>query len=169
MLKINSPEYACQFHPISLCNVLYKIYSKVLANRLKKILPPIITEHQLAFTKERLISDNILVAFETLHSMKKYKGGSYGYMALNLDMSKAYGKVKWYYLEGIMRKMGFRERWINLVMGCAKIVSYSVLVNGEPCGVFFPIRGISQGDPLSPFLFLLYTEGLNGLIKKAEL
>ena len=109
------------------------------------------------------------MAFETLHSMKKYKGGSYGYMALNLDMSKAYGKVKWYYLEGIMRKMGFRERWINLVMGCAKIVSYSVLVNGEPCGVFFPLRGISQGDPLSPFLFLLYTEGLNGLIKKAEL
>ena len=61
--------------------------------------------------------------------MKKYKGGSYGYMALNLDMSKAYGKVKWYYLEGIMRKIGFRERWINLVMGCVKIVSYSVLVD----------------------------------------
>ena len=65
-----------------------------------------------------------------------------------------------------MRKMGFRERWINLVMGCVKTVSYSVLVNGEPCGTIFPTRGIRQGDPLSPFLFLLYTEGLNGLIKK---
>ena len=68
-----------------------------------------------------------------------------------------------------MRKLGFKERWINLVMGCVKIVSYSVLVNGEPCGMIFPTRGIRQGDPLSPFLFLLCTEGLNGLIKKAEL
>ena len=76
--KINSPKYAHQFRPISLCNVLYKIYSKVLANRLKKLLPSIITEHQSAFTKDRLISDNILVVFETLHSMQKYKGGSYG-------------------------------------------------------------------------------------------
>ena len=136
--KINSPEYAHQFHPISLCNVLYKIYSKVLANHLKKLLPSIITEHQSAFTKDRLISDNILMAFETLHSMHKYKGGSYGYMALKLDMNKAYDWVEWYYLEGIMRKMGFRERWINLAMGCVKKVSYSILVNGEPCGMIFP-------------------------------
>ena len=90
VLKINSPEYAHQFRPINLCNVLYKIYSKVLANRLKQILPSIITEHQSAFIQERLILDNILVAFETLHNMKKYKGASYRYMALKLDMSKAY-------------------------------------------------------------------------------
>ena len=101
--------------------------------------------------------------------MINYKGGSYGYMAHKLDMSKAYDQVEWYYLEGIMRKMGFRERWINLVMRCVKTVSYSVLVNGEPCGMIFPTRGIRQGDPLSPFLFLLCTEGLNGLIKKAEI
>ena len=140
--KINSLEYAHQFRPISLCNVLYKIYSKVLANRLKKLLPSIITEHQSTFTKGRLISDNILVAFETLHSLQNYKGGNYGYMALKLDMSKVNDRVEWYYLEGIMRKMGFRERWINLVMGCVKTVSYSVLVNGEPCGMIFPTRGI---------------------------
>ena len=108
------------------------------------------------------------MAFETLHSIKKYKGGTYGYMALKLDMSKAYDREKWYYLEGIMRKMGFRERWINLVMGCVKTISYSVLINGEPCGMIFPTRGIRQGDPLFPFLFLLYTEGLNDLIKKVE-
>ena len=90
-------------------------------------------------------------------------------MALKLDMSKAYDRVEWYYLEGIMRKMSFRGRWINLVMGCVKTISYSVLVNGEPSGMIFPTRGIRQGDPLSPFLFLLCTEMLNGLIKKAEL
>ena len=167
--KLNSPKFPHQFRPISLCNVLYKIYSKVLANRLKKILPFIITKHQSAFTKGRLISNNILVAFETLHSLQNFRGANDGYMALNLDMSKAYDRVEWSYLEGIMRKMGFRERWINLVMGCVKTVSYSVLVNGDPCGMIFPTRGIRQGYPFSPFLFLLCTEGLNGLIKKADL
>ena len=105
------------------------------------------------------------MAFETLHSIEKDKGGTYGYM----DISKAYVRVEWYYLKGVMRKMGFRERWINLVMACVKIVSYSVLVNGELCGMIFPTRGIRQGDLFFPFLFLLCTEGLNGLIKKAEL
>ena len=106
------------------------------------------------------------MAFETLHSLQNYKGGNYGYMALKLDISKAYDQVEWYYLKGIIRKMGFRERWINLVMGCVKTVSYSILVNRESCGMIFPTRGIRQGNPLSPFLFLLYTEGLNGLIKR---
>ena len=86
--KIKSPEYAHQFHPISLCNVLYKIFSKVLANYLKKVLPSIITKHQSAFTKDRLISNNIMVAFETLHCLQRYKSGSHGYMTVKLDMSR---------------------------------------------------------------------------------
>ena len=167
--KTENLEYVTHFHPISLCNVLYKIFSKVLVNRLKSILPTIVTEHQSMFTKDRLISDNILVAFETLHGLQKFKSDSSGYMALKLDMSKAYDRVKWIFLEEIMRKMGFNERWINLTMICVKTVTYSVLVNGEPRGLIHPSRGIRQGDPLSPFLFLLCTEGLNRLIKNAEL
>ena len=167
--KTENPEYVTHFRPISLCNVLYKIFSKVLANRLKSILPTIVTEHQSAFTKDRLISDNILVAFETLHGLQKFNSDSSGYMALKLDMSKAYDRVEWAFLKEIMRKMGFNERWISLTMICVKTVTYSVLVNGEPKGLIHPSRGIRQGDPLSPFLFLLCTKGLNGLIKNAEL
>ena len=107
------------------------------------------------------------MAFETLRSRQRYKSDSHGFMALKLDMSKAYDRVEWNFLEEIMR-MGFNENWINLVMVCVRTVTYSVLVNGEPCGMIHPTRGIRQGDPLSLFLFLLCTEGLNGMIKKSR-
>ena len=106
--KKKNHVFAYEFRPISLCNVLYKIFSKVLANRLKKIFPNIITKNQSAFTKSCLISDNILVAFESLHSMQKHTGKE-GYMAIKLDMSKAYGRVEWSYLQLVMEKMGFIE------------------------------------------------------------
>ena len=120
------------FRPISLCNVLYKIFSKVLANRLKKFLNNIITEHQSAFAKGCLITNNILIAFETLHTMKHYNFGSNGFMALKLDMSKAYNRVEWVFLENVMKKMGFFEQWIGLIMVCVKTVTHSILMNGEP-------------------------------------
>ena len=80
-------------------------------------------------------------------------------------MSKAYDRVKWVYLEKLMERMSFCPRWIALVMSCVKTMTYSIMVNGEPMGTIHPKRGIRQGDPLSPFLFLLCTEGLHALIK----
>lgn len=157
-----------EFSHISLCNVLYKIFSKVLAYRLKRILPLLITEHQSAFTKNRLIFDNILVGFETIHSMENQNSGNEGLIALKLDISKVYDRVKWSFMEMMMRKLGFTERWIELMMVYVKTVTYFVLVNGVPNGMIIPTRGICQGDPLSHFLFFLCIEGLHAMISKVD-
>ncbi|XP_050245827.1 uncharacterized protein LOC126693745 [Quercus robur] len=106
--------------------------NSVLANRLKKFLPNLITEHQLAFAKDQLITDNILVVFETLHRMKNQTSGKTGFMALKLDMSKAYDRIEWTYLETLMLKMGFCAKWISLIMACVRSVTYSTLINGAP-------------------------------------
>ena len=153
--KVKNLKLVSEFRPISLCNVLYKIFSKVLANRLKKILPHIITEHQSAFTKNRLISDNILVAFELLHCLQNHKSTKGDFMALKLDMSKANDHVEWAFLEKIMRKLGFNEKWIILMMLYVSTISYSILINGTPNGYIRLTRGIRHGDPISPFLFLI--------------
>ena len=83
---------------------------------------------------------------------------------MKLDMSKAYDRVKWIFLCRLTKKMGFQDHWIQLIYGCISSVSYSILVNGEPHGDIKPTRGLRQGDPFSPYLFLLVFEGLNGLI-----
>lgn len=94
------------------------------------------------------------MAFEALHSMTNHKTSKTGYMAHKLDMSKTYDRVKWSFLEQIMRRLEFEENWINLMMICVKLVSYSILVNGESKGLIHLTRGIHQGDSLFPFLFL---------------
>ena len=90
-------------------------------------------------------------------------------MAIKLDMSKAYDRVEWAFLEKLMEKLGFDNRWITLVSSCIRSVSFSVLVNGEPHGNFTPNRGLRQGDPLSPYLFLLCAKGLHSLIQQVEI
>nr|XP_023881744.1 uncharacterized protein LOC111994118 [Quercus suber] len=163
--KSKIPGKISEFRPISLCSVIYKVVSKVLANRLKSILPSVVSENQSAFQAGRVITDNILMAFETLHYMKHHQSGKSGFMALKLDMSKAYDRVEWKYLELIMKGMGFADRWVALMMECISIVSYSILINGEPFPIVHPTRGIIQGDPLSPYLFLFCTEGLHSLLQ----
>ena len=165
--KTNTPEKMTDFRPISLCNVVYKLISKILANRLKPLLPHIITENQSAFTSDCLITDNVIVAFELMHFLNHKTAGKEGFMAAKLDMSKAFDRVEWCFIHGVMERMGFSTRWINLIMECISSVSYSVLINGAAYGNIKLTRGIRQGDPLSPSLFLLCAEGLSALIHEA--
>lgn len=91
--KVKCPQKITEFYPISLCNVIYKIVSKVLANRLKKILPEVIGEES-AFVPRRQITDNVLVAFVVMHRINQKRKGKEGWMAVKFDISKAYDKVK---------------------------------------------------------------------------
>ena len=100
--KVKNPEKMSEYRLISLCNVVYKIISKVLANRLKQVLPDIISPTQSAFVLGRLIIDNVIVAYEALHSMHIRKKGKTGSLALKLDVSKAYDRVEWLFLQGVM-------------------------------------------------------------------
>ena len=97
------------FRPISLCNVVYKLISKVLGNHLKVILPQIISENQSEFLSGRLITDNVLVAFELMHYLEHKKEGKEGFVAIKLDMSKVYDRVEWDFIKQVMEKMGFHE------------------------------------------------------------
>ena len=115
--KKNEPQYMFDFRPISLENVISKIVSKVLANRLKVILPNVKSDAQNAFMPSRQIIDNTIVAFEVLHRIsnkRKWKKGQI--MAVKLDISKAYDWVEWDFIRQVMRKLGMDERWVDLEM-----------------------------------------------------
>ena len=106
------------------------------------------------------------MAFETLHHMQTKKIEKHGFMAMKLDMSKAYDRVEWNFLIKIMDRMGFHPKWVGWIYECASTVSFSIMVNG-PRGHVVPSRGLRKRGPLSPYLFLLCSEGLNGLINNA--
>ncbi|KAA3478112.1 reverse transcriptase [Gossypium australe] len=166
--KVDKPINMTQFRPISLCNVLYKIIAKVLVNCMSDMLGDCINETQGAFIPGRLISDNILIAYEILHSLKMKKNGKKGHFALKLDMSKAYDRVEWDFLAGMMTALGFHNDWIVLIMRCVCSVSYSVSLNGLNSDWFSPSRGLRQGDPLSPYLFLICAEGFATLLEDVK-
>uniref|UniRef100_A0A803NP10 Reverse transcriptase domain-containing protein n=1 Tax=Cannabis sativa TaxID=3483 RepID=A0A803NP10_CANSA len=124
--------------PIALCNVSYKILSKVLANRMRGLIDHVISPTQSAFIPGRLISDNIMVAFEIMHYLKWKTKGKKGFMAMKFDMSKTYDRVELDYLRAFMHCMGFSGKWINLIMKCVTFVRGSIIHNGHIMGPITP-------------------------------
>ncbi|GKV36829.1 hypothetical protein SLEP1_g44920 [Rubroshorea leprosula] len=115
--------------PISLCNVIYRILTKALANWFTQVLQHVISLEQRAFLPNRLITDNAMIAFEVLHYMHNKGRRKRGWQAVKLDMSKAFDRVEWSYLVQVMRAFGFVEDWIRLIMACVTSVQYAVLLN----------------------------------------
>ncbi|EEE51789.1 hypothetical protein OsJ_33245 [Oryza sativa Japonica Group] len=166
--KVPNPERIKDLRPISLCNVVYKIASKVLANRLKPLLSEIISPIQIAFVPQRMITDNILLAYELTHFLKTKRRGSVGFAAVKQGMSKAYDRVEWGFLEKMMLKLGFDRNWVFIVMKCVTSVTYRIKVNGEFTEQINPTGGLRQGDPISPYLFFICAEGFSTLLNAAE-
>jgi hypothetical protein len=154
-------EEVKDFRPISLVGGMYKIPSKVLTNRIKDVLGKIISNSQNAFIGGRQILDSVFIANEVLDA--RMQSGVPGVIC-KLDLEKAYDHVNWNFLRYLLKRCGFGERWRGWIDWCISSTRFSILVNGTPEGFFNSSRGIRQGDPFSPLLFVLMIEALSRMV-----
>eukprot|EP00253_Pinus_taeda_P018267 PITA_18267 len=159
------PSTPDKYRPIALCNIIYKIVSKIIASRLKLLPPLIISPEQSGYVKGRQITDGIILTHEIIHSLKISKKPG---MLPKLDLSKAFDSLSWMNIKKVLIAFGFAAPWVRWVMSLISSSFFSILVNGIPSSPFHPSRGIRQGDPLSPFLFVNMAEGLGRSIKSAQ-
>jgi hypothetical protein len=159
--KICGAKEIKDFCPISLVDGVYKIIAKVLANRIRRVMDRIISKPHNAFVKGRRILDLVLIANECLDS--RLKSGDPRVLC-KLDMEKTYDHVNWNFLLYVLRRCGFGEKWCLWIKQCISTVRFSVLINGAPSSFFGSSRGVRQGDPLSPFLFVLVMEAFSKMI-----
>ena len=153
------------FRPISCCNVIYKVISKILANRLKIILPKFISPNQSAFVKDRLLMENVLLASELVKSY--HKDSVSARCALKIDISKAFDTVQWPFLLSALTALGFPSGYIVWIEKCISLASFSVQINGKLAGYFNSKRGLRQGCALSPYLFVICMEVLSKMLDRA--
>lgn len=137
----------------------------MLAGRLKKVLLALISEKQSAFVGGRNVQNGILIANEIVDLWKKKRQKG---VILKLDFQKAYDNLSWNFLFDMLSKFGFPPIWVKWIKECVSFTHISVLVNGSPTKEFKMETGLRQGDPLSPFLFILDVEGLNMIFKRAQ-
>ena len=162
--KKSGAEDLGDFRPISLLGGLYKLLAKVLANRLKKVIGKVVSIAQNAFVMGRQILDASLIANEVIDSWQKRKEKG---LICKLDIEKAYDSINWNFLMKVLQKMGFGTKWVGWMWSCMSSAKFSILVNGVPAGFFPNTRGLRQGDPLSPYLFVMGMEILDVLIRRA--
>ncbi|XP_062103511.1 uncharacterized protein LOC133814585 [Humulus lupulus] len=164
--KSDSPSTVIDYRPIACCNTLYKCISKMLSARLSTVLPYLTHQNQGAFIKHRSMAHNIFILQDIL---KGYSRKNISNRCLvKLDLSKAYDSVDWYFLEDLLNAYCFRSRFISWIMVCLKGASYSLLLNGRLHGAFSGMKGLRQGDPISPLLFVLIMEYLTRLLLLAS-
>lgn len=165
--KTLSPKEMADYWPIALCNVYYKIIAKIFTKRLQPVLCDIVAENQSAFVPQRAIAYNVLITHEVVHYLTSSRAKKRYFMAAKTDMSKAYDRIEWDFIKLVLEKLGFHQKWIQWIMQCVSTVSYSYLINGAVQGTVEPEREIRQGDPLSPYIFILCSEVLSWLCLKA--
>lgn len=153
------------YRPISCCNVLYKVISKILANRLKAILPNLIALNQSAFIKDRLLIENLLLATELVKDYHKDSVSSR--CTIKIDISKAFDSVQWPFLLNTLVAMNLLAQFIHWISLCVTSATFSVQVKGELAGFFRSERGLRQGCSLSPYLFVICMNVLSKLLDKS--
>ncbi|GKA08008.1 RNA-directed DNA polymerase, eukaryota [Tanacetum coccineum] len=156
--KIPGANLVKDFRPISLIGSLYKIIAKILANRLVGVLGDIVNEVQSAFIADRQILDGPFILNEVLQWCKVKKKQS---LIFKVDFEKAYDSVRWDFLDDVLSKFGFGEKWRKWIQCCLRSSRGSIIINGSPTEEFQFCKGLKQGDPLSPFLFILIMESLH--------
>jgi retron-type reverse transcriptase len=153
------------YRPISLCNLCYKLISKIIATRIKPFLSRILSIRTIGFLKGRQILDAIGTAQECLHNIKTKKSKA---LILKLDLKKAFDCIDWDFLRLVLAQTGFNHQLIKWIMSCVDSANLAILVNGESSSFFHMGRGLRQGCPLSPLLFILAMEALSLLLKSAQ-
>lgn len=161
--KVSDPHCLNDFRPILLIGCVYKIVAKLLANRVKRVMPSIIDECQSAFIAGRHLLHSVVIT----NVVEEARRGKKLCMIFKVDLERAYDFVSWNFLSYMLRRLGFCNKWILWIEGCLKSASVSVLVNGSPTIEFVPQRGLRQGDPLAPLLINIVAEGLIGLMREA--
>ena len=163
MLKNGEAEDFKDSQPISLVGSLYKLQAKVLANRLKRVMHKLINRAQNAFVEGRHVMDASLLVNEVIDTLLKRNEKG---VLCKLDIEKAYDHINWNYILKVLQRMRFGVTWVNWITRCITTTSFSVMINGSPEGFFNSTRGLRQGDPLSPYLFVIGMEVFSILVDK---